>query len=362
MPLNGLNSIFDDLEAALQDGEHTRRVEMLRRVTNLFLDRAAALDADQVNVFGDVLSHLTRQVEKKVLAELGAKLSPVANAPNSIIQSLARHDEIEVAGPVLSNAQGLTESDLIDIARTKGQGHLGAISGRAQLTPGITDVIVERGDEAVVTKLAGNSGAAFSEGGFQALARRAETNEELAVNLGGRVDVPPAVLKELVAKATDAVRARLKSRIPVGVDLQNALDAASMQVLCEASQPRSFRRAEALVGELMAKNQLTQESIVGFAKAGHVEDMVVGVARLCAAPIDMINQLTQNPTYQGLLVACKAAAFEWPTVEAILMARLPRQRPDAAEIAEANAEYVKLTAATAQRVFRFWLVRGVAGR
>ena len=54
---------------------------------------------EQVGLFDDVLAHLIRQVETTALAELGAKLAPIDNAPNKVIRSLARHDEITVAGP-----------------------------------------------------------------------------------------------------------------------------------------------------------------------------------------------------------------------------------------------------------------------
>ena len=44
-------------------------------------------------------------------------------------QCIVEHACIAVAGPVLKLAPRLAESDLIDVARTKGQAHLHAISG-----------------------------------------------------------------------------------------------------------------------------------------------------------------------------------------------------------------------------------------
>jgi uncharacterized protein (DUF2336 family) len=104
-----------------------------------FLGNADDFNGEQVGLFDDVLGHLIRQVETTALAELGAKLAPVNNAPNGVIRSLAYHDEIAVAGPVLGRSVQLTDRDLVEIAGSKGQAHLGAISERTRLVAAVSD-------------------------------------------------------------------------------------------------------------------------------------------------------------------------------------------------------------------------------
>jgi len=50
----------------------------------------------------------------------------------------------------------LTTPDLIDIAARKSQPHLLAISNRSSLSEDLTDVLIERGDREVISKLAEN--------------------------------------------------------------------------------------------------------------------------------------------------------------------------------------------------------------
>ena len=57
----------------------------------------------------------------------------------------------------------LRTSDLVEIASTKGQDHLFAISGRTNLPEAVTDVIVDRGERKVIRRLANNESARFSE-------------------------------------------------------------------------------------------------------------------------------------------------------------------------------------------------------
>lgn len=354
--------LITDLETAVQEGRHDKRIDILRQVTDLFIVGAPDFKDDHVELFGDVLTRLTAQVESRVLAELSTKLAPVPNAPDGIIQRFARDDEITIAGPVLSQSARLSDSDLVEIARSKGQEHLGAISDRAHLATGVTDVLVERGDTAVVRKLSLNRGASFSDAGFNALAKRAETDGELAVNLGGRVDLPPHVLEDLMAKATEKVRERLMAAVSPESEaqVQKALASASAQVALEASGTRDFRRAEAEVAAMKKAGQLTEESVAKFAKAGYYEGMVAALACLCGAPIDLIAPMMQNSSYNGVLVACKAADFHWGTLSTILSKRFPHRPMPLADLEQARTEFGKLTVSTAQRVFRFWLVRGIA--
>jgi len=355
-------ALIDDLEAAVQTGSQERRVEILRHVTDLFVGNAANFNNQQVDMFDDVLAHLTKQVESKVLAEIGERLAPVENAPNAMIQRLAHHDEIAVAGPVLAQSPRLSDGDLIEIAKTKGQKHLGAISERARIAAVVTDILVERGNTDVVHKLSQNQGAAFSNAGITTLTKRAEADERLAENLSGRLDMPPQLLQDLLAKATEAVRARLLASVPPEgqAAIQGLLKSASSKVLREKAVFHDFRRAEALVAEMHGSDQLSEATILDFANAGKYEEVVAALARLCMAPVELIERLMQNMKYDGILVACKAAELHWPTLSAILRNRFADHQIPAAEMEQAKKDFLKLSVATAQRMFRFWLVRGIS--
>src|SRR5947207_12449933 len=151
-------SLIAELEDAVKNGTAEKRVDTLRRVTSHFLGASDKLNEQQIGVFDDVLVHLIQRIETKALVELSTCLAPVNNAPIEVIRRLSRHDEIIIAGPILKKSSRLSEQDLIEIAKSKGQSHLLAMSGRAALTEGITDMLIERGDAHVYHSLARNSG------------------------------------------------------------------------------------------------------------------------------------------------------------------------------------------------------------
>src|ERR1700734_2109039 len=146
-------SIIAELEEAVRSGSSAKRISTLRQVTDLFLRDADRLNEDQVKVFDDVLCHLVARVESRVKAEVSARLASVDQAPSGVIERLAWDDQIDVAGTVLAGSSRLTTGTLVEIAKVKGQDHLLAISGRADLTEAVTDVIVDRGERRVIRRL-----------------------------------------------------------------------------------------------------------------------------------------------------------------------------------------------------------------
>ena len=156
-------SLIAELESAISVGTRDKRVETLRRVTDLFLDSTDRFNDTQIDLFDDVLCHLIKRMEARALSELSRRLAPVENAPPEVIRTLARDDFIVVAGPVLAQSTRLTSKDLIDVANTKSRAHLLAISERTHLEEEVTDALLSHEDGEVANRLAKNAGARFSE-------------------------------------------------------------------------------------------------------------------------------------------------------------------------------------------------------
>ena len=163
-------SVVDELDVALRTGSPGRRTEVLRRVTGLFLNDAEKFSETQISLFDDVMTRLIEEIEAGAQAELSARLAQVPQAPRTVIRKLASSDAIEVARPILEQSERLTDQDLVEIAKTKGQAHQLSIAGRSHLNEAVTDALIDRCDVAVANKVAGNSGARISNTGFSKLA------------------------------------------------------------------------------------------------------------------------------------------------------------------------------------------------
>jgi uncharacterized protein (DUF2336 family) len=352
-------SLIVELEDAINSGSSERRVETLRRVTDLFLNDADHLNDAQVAVFDDVLCHLIKRIESKALVELSGHLAPIDNSPIEVIRQLARNDEIAVAGPVLAQSARLTSKDLVEIAGSKSQQHLLAISGRDELEEVVTDALIERGDREVVHRLARNAGAHFSQAGFTSMVHKSETDESLAEKLGLRLDIPVRLLRELLLKATEAVRNRLLAVAPPEAmeKIQRAIARISNEVSREATANRDFTQAQQGILQMKKEGRLNEAALMEFASRRLYEQTVAALAMLSTGSIDVIASLMKGARSSGLLVPCKAAGLKWPTVSAILSSRFSHHTMSEADLAQAKEDYLKLSHAVAQRTLRFWEVR-----
>lgn len=358
------SSLFDDLDAALQSGSSEKRVAMLRQITDLFLSEANRLNEEQIGVFDGVLVQLIERIETRTLAEISERLAPVANAPIDLTLNLARHSEIGIARPILTNSSRLTTADLVEIAKTRSQDHLLAISERAQIETAVTDVLLDRGSQVVVHSVAGNSGARFSDNGFAALLRAAETDDKLAEMTGSRLDLPLNILRQLLLRATEAVRSRLLSRAPPQFqeELRRALSAAAEAVDRESTRPRDFQAAKAFVELLRKKGELDESTLFKFARGRKFEEVTVALSLMSSASLEIIKSLMNSPMDNGLLIPCKVADCKWETVSAILASKLPPGSAPKLGHEALKTDFAKLSKSNAERLLRFWQVREVSSR
>ena len=94
------SSLIQDLEAAIASGSAKKREKALTLVSDLFVAGSSQYSADQIAVFGDVLTALAADIEVKARIKLSHQLAKIAHAPANVIKSLAFDDEIAVAEPV----------------------------------------------------------------------------------------------------------------------------------------------------------------------------------------------------------------------------------------------------------------------
>jgi uncharacterized protein (DUF2336 family) len=360
--MGGTLSLIPELEDVVQRGSREKRCKILQRLTALFLDGASRYNDAHVDLFDDVFSLLIEEIESKALAELSRHLAPLINAPVNVLRTLANDDDISVAEPVLKLAPRLAETDLVDIASTKGQGHLRAISGRHVLGEAVTDVLVRRGDREVARSVAENRGARISQRSFSNLVKRAENDGILAETVASRPDIPLSTFRALLEQATAAVHDRLiASATPaMRASIGDVLAKVSREVAARVG-PRDYRAAQRVVLGLAQANRLNESTLLGFCAERKFEEAVVTLATLAKIQIEIVDRLMDSERFDPVLILCKAANLSWPAVKAAIMLRSAANGMSAFGLDAAAANYGRLSASTAQRVVRFWQVRQANG-
>jgi len=348
-------SLLDELETTLAHGTVARRVETLRRVTDLFLNGAVDYSDAQIEVFDDVFDCLLDTMETSARILLAQRLGPEPSAPPKIIRTLAFDDLIEVAAPVLSQSERLDDTTLIDNARTKSQGHLLAISTRKQLSNAVTDVLVERGNDEVIQSVVGNPGAQFSEKGYSSLVSRAEGNDNIAACLGMRPSIPRHHYLKLIAKASASVRARLEAANP------NASDQVSQAVREVTRRARSVPSAmtreatvaHGLVKSLYEDGRLDEFQVAAFAKAKKFDETNAAVACLANVTVAIAETVMIEDRSEGILILAKVAGLSWLTVRSIIALREEMMGSEPLDLEASRITYERLRLSTAQQALRF---------
>jgi uncharacterized protein (DUF2336 family) len=365
---NAEQSIVDEVEAAINIGSAEKRLETARRVTDLFLASAGSFNSEQVELFDNVLERLVKTIEiraiadisaRMALAEMSEQLAPIAQAPPSVVRRLAQNDEITIAGPVLKESARLGEEDLVEIAKTKSEPHLLAISSRWWLKEVVTDALLARRYPRVSRRIVSNPGARVSAGGFAVIVAQAESDPELAIETGIRIDLPSGLRDRLLRNATEAVRTRLLSRAPPHLfeEIRTAIAAAAAGADREMSKIRDFTAARRYVAELKEKGQLSEATLLNFARQRRYDETVAALAQLSQSTIEVIRPLMQSLRHDGLLIPCRAAGLSWETTSAVLESRYSTGAMSPADLAKAKAQFVKTTEENARRLLGFWQIR-----
>jgi uncharacterized protein (DUF2336 family) len=171
------------------------------------------------------------------------------------------------------------------------------------------------------------------------------------------------LFRALLLKATAVVQQRLfASATPeIQAEIRGVLARVSKEVGTKAA-PRDYAEAQRTVAALRLRGELNEGQILDFAQAGKYEEMIAGLADLCAVPIDVVDRLMSGERPDPILILCKSLNWGWPTARAIIGARLGRKANSSQGLDAAFSNFERLTTATAARVIRFWQMGPLSSR
>jgi uncharacterized protein (DUF2336 family) len=184
------DSLVTEIQEVLNGVSPSRRIGILRDMTELFLDGAGIYSKEQLAIFDAVLLAVTENSERDELIELGTRLAPIAGAPRALMRKLASHPDIKVSGALLESCAALADEDIAEIAATAGPAQLLVIANRSEAGEAITDALIGRGDVEVLRKCVSNENARVSHVGFVKLINAAKKDGTLTDIVASRKDLP----------------------------------------------------------------------------------------------------------------------------------------------------------------------------
>ena len=351
-------SIITEIEGTFASGSVEKQAEILRRVTDLFLAGADKYSDEHVDLFDGVISRIAEKIETKARAELAHRLAPADNAPPKTVRTLARDKSIDVAGPILSLSNRLSDDDLLTIASDNSQERLLAISKRSTLSEKVSDVLVTHGNRDVVLSVTQNEGARFSNAGYGTLVDRSINDEVLAICVTMRKDIPQEHFNALIAKASDVVFEKLAASNPHAVyEVHRVLaDITGQDVAEQPKMTRDYREAAAQFDIVRRSGAPVDPVVCEYAAKGKFEETVAALSALCQAPSKLVESVMNDSRAESdfALILAKAAGLSWPTAKHICILRRKAFRYSPQAIEAARRSFDRLQPTTAQRLVRFY--------
>ncbi len=352
-------SLIHDIQDSATSGSTKRQLKALTRITDLFLAGSGHYSKRQIELFDEVFKTLVEIIELKTRVELARRFAIEPSAPASLVRAFARDEDVDVAGPVLSQSAALSEPDLVVSAGTQSQGHLYALAHRRSISETITDILIRRGERRVVHAVAGNQGANISDSGFRELVARSGDDTALALHVGTRRDIPRHHFLKLLETASASVQSKL---IEANRQLADAVRDAVTDVVDDINEKarnefHDHARARNRVKRLQDWKDLKEADVHAAARAQNFEQTVMTLSALAGCPIEMAERAVLSDNPGAVQIIAKVAGCSWTTVKALLLMTVADRRMSKSDLDRAHENFERLEWRTARRVLEFYEAR-----
>jgi uncharacterized protein (DUF2336 family) len=341
-------SLLQELDEAVLRGSAESREKALWYATDMLM--VGGYTEEEIWTFGEVIGRLADAIEVAARARLARRLVDAARAPMNVVKKLAFDDSIDVAGPILQHCEQLDAKTLVHNIRTKGQPHLLAISRRKSIPAVVTDELVTRGNQEVLTSVTSNSGASFSSFAFLHVIKRSAGDSILAESLGLRKDIPRPIFQQLIAKASADVRRKLEHERPdlVGEIHTSVTEVAGALQSKFGPATEKYFTAKRVVTARHRLGGLNESAILEYARVHKIEETTVGLSLLFTLPVGAVERALADP--EMTLILAKAHNFEWETTMSLLFLGARDHRIKANDLDRMKEEFARLNTKTSQEV------------
>ena len=340
-----------------------KRLELLHKVTDLYLEGVGNHSASENFLFNDIMDRIVDLFSRDLKREVSASLAILPDFPSNIVRKLADHEDVEVARPVLRNALSLSEDDLVHLARRGSQAHLTAIAGRSTVPEKVTDVLIDRGDRNVVHTVTANHGARISDYGMGRLVEKCEDDIDLRELLVERPDLSPPVVEKLLPMVSDSLIEKLAERgYEVNGRLTAEMIAALRQRFTAALKQRkdNILQISVLIEQIRQGKMKLDDAVRQVAEAGRLIDVAALLATFVRLDREQVFQHVYRGQLQTVLILCRSLDLTWATLDAILAVRATKHQARYFSDPAVRRDYEAVDPAIAQRAIRFLRVRQVA--
>jgi uncharacterized protein (DUF2336 family) len=353
-------ALLKDLSASASSDQ---RRELLRTVTDALTNNARTPSEAEFAELDQILSLAASEYSTQVRTEfahlVAASVSRFCHASEQFAM-----DDIEVAMPVLRNSQALTEEALLRVVTEKSQAHLLAVTKRDNVSPRVSEALVSKGSDEVVSSLLANERALISDATYEVVAKRAETSKLLQAPLVRRQGVPIDLLNDLYLKVEKDLRQEIVKKFDTvpPAELEKAFERSRARVTTAFRRmPDDVALAQKRLSLIEANLQLLPQVLPSLLREGKSSRTVfkMAFARLVDVSYDVIEPAVDGSDIDTLALLCRGANFD-RSLFVTLAIGLDTSEKGLGRAEEFGTLYESVPVVAAQRALRFWKVRATS--
>ena len=338
-----------------------QRRELLRQVTDALTNNARNPSEAEFAELDQVLSLAASEYSVQVRTEFARLVAASVTRFCHASEQFAM-DDIEVATPVLRHSKALSEETLLRVVTEKSQAHIMVVTKRDGVSEKLSEAIVAKGSDQVVSSLLANEGARISDTTYETVARRAESSTMLQAPLVRRQGVPIDLLNGLYLKVEAGLRREIAQKFGSvsPADFEKAIERSRGRVTTAfRKMPEDLAAARTRLDALQANLQLLPPVLPALLREGKTSRTLFKLAlgRLVEADFDVIEPAVDAPDIDTLALLCRATGFERALFVTLAIGLDSSSQGGLGRAEEFGKLYESVPVEAAKRAIRFWKVR-----
>lgn len=297
-----------DVERLLTDRSPEARAKTVEKIAGSLVDHKFS-DTERAEA-EQIFRLLASDAEVLVRQTLAETLNALPDLPHDIAVTLAS-DIADVATPMLSFSEALSDDDLFEIISSKSETHQVAVASRANVSEAISGKLAEDGSEEVVATLMGNDGADISEKTFGKVLDKFGDSEKVNAPMAHRSKLPITVTERLVTMVSDKLREHLVSHHDMSASIASnlILESREKTMIGLIKEGTSYDDLVLLIDQLYTNGRLTPTIILRALCVGDIDFFETALAKGSGISVSNVHLLVHDAGGEGLRQLCKKCSI-----------------------------------------------------
>ncbi|WP_288901177.1 DUF2336 domain-containing protein [uncultured Sneathiella sp.] len=297
-----------DVERLLTDRSAKARAETVEKIAvNMTGTGFSNKERHEAEEIFRILVNDTEVLVRQTLAET---LKSVPDLSHDIAITLAS-DIADVATPMLSFSNALSDEDLLDIIGSKSDLHQVAVASRETVSETVSAKLADSGSEDVVATLMQNDGAEISDATYEKVLDQFGESEKVQAPMAHRSKLPITVTERLVTMVSDKLREHLVTHHEMSPSMATDLILESREKTMIGLIKEGASRSDLvdLIDQLHANGRLTPTIILRALCVGDVDFFETAMAKYSNIAVSNIHILVNDASGKGLRQLCEKLNF-----------------------------------------------------